>query len=368
MSLLIPAACALLGILFAAQQYLLRGQGQWLGPITWKQAFLDQLSYWFLWAMLSLLILFFSRRFPVERPHRNRNLAIHLSTSFIIALLHLMLYIATSSWLLEKGSFLSISTGSVKSQLLMLISLLPGMIIYGIILVFNLASLYYKQYREAIISSLELKSHLTQSQLQFLKMQIHPHFLFNTLHSISALIVKNENRVAVRMISRLSDLLRLALENEETQLVPLKQELNFLERYLEIEQIRFQDRLTVSMDIDQETIDAQVPNLILQPLVENAIRHGIAPYSWAGKINISARRKDKTLWLQVSDDGPGISEKALNSFNAGIGIRNTKARLERLYGAAYNFDLRNNEQGGATVILRIPYCLVDEKVKSLEAI
>jgi LytS/YehU family sensor histidine kinase len=156
-----------------------------------------------------------------------------------------------------------------------------------------LAFTYYRKYREGELRAVELQAQLAQAQLQALKMQLHPHFLFNTLNAIAALVRKNENKAATDMLAGLSDLLRLALENVGAQEVSLQRELEFLERYLEIEKIRFADRLQVKMHIAPETLEARVPNLILQPLVENAIRHGIAPRSASGLIEICAERYDE---------------------------------------------------------------------------
>ena len=150
-------------------------------------------------------------------------------------------------------------------------------------------------------------------------MQLHPHFLFNTLNAISELIYRNPES-AERMISDLSDLLRMSFENLEVQEIPLKQELEFLEKYLEIELTRFHDRLKVDMQISPDTLDASVPNMILQPLVENAIKHGIGPRSEGGKINIEAVRHNGHLELTVSDDGLGVPFRYVENLSEGVGL------------------------------------------------
>jgi LytS/YehU family sensor histidine kinase len=182
-------------------------------------------------------------------------------------------------------------------------------------------------------------------------MQLNPHFLFNCLHSISSLMHQDVEG-ADRMITQLADLLRAALANSDTQEVPLRQELDFLRRYLEIEQTRFGDRLAVTMEIAPETLDARVPNLILQPLVENAIRHGIEPHARAGRIELRARRLDGSLALEVQDSGAGLRGAAAIE---GVGLSNTRARLRELYGAAHQFDLQDGADGGLRVRLRIPF-------------
>ena len=186
-------------------------------------------------------------------------------------------------------------------------------------------------------------------------MQLHPHFLFNTLHSISALIRRDPD-AADKMIARLGDFLRLTLENSGAQEVSLQKELEFLKCYLEIERVRFQDRLTTRLDIEPRALDAAVPNLILQPIVENAIRHGVAPRSAPGHVEISAKRGERALRIQVRDNGPGLSAITApdDAFREGLGLTNTRARLARLYGAAHRFELEDAPGGGLLVTLEIP--------------
>ena len=199
-------------------------------------------------------------------------------------------------------------------------------------------------------------------------MQLYPHFLFNTLHAISVLMDDDVKGVR-RMIARLSELLRLTLESVGQQEVSLRQELDALERYLEIEQIRFQDRLTVRLAIAPETLDACVPNLVLQPIVENAIRHGIAPRSSAGRIEIRAERRDGMIELQVIDDGPGLrlcDEEGAEELKEGIGLANTRARLLRLYGDEHRIEIKDADGGGLAVKLSIPFRQVDGEGAALE--
>jgi LytS/YehU family sensor histidine kinase len=211
---------------------------------------------------------------------------------------------------------------------------------------------YYRESRTREKRAAQLETKLVEAQLKTLQGQLHPHFLFNTLHAISALIHRDADD-ADRMISRLSDLLRLTLEHEGTQEVSLKEELEFLQKYLEIEQIRFQDRLTVKFSVQPEVLDARVPTLILQPVVENAIRHGIGPLTGGGLVEVSARADGPMLWMQVRDTGAGLSEDALTALQKGIGLSNTRARLECLYGSRQRFEF-SNAQGGLTVRIVIP--------------
>jgi two-component system, LytTR family, sensor kinase len=192
-------------------------------------------------------------------------------------------------------------------------------------------------------------------------MQLHPHFLFNTLHSISSLLSR-DTEAARRMIARLGDFLRLTLENSGAQEVLLRDELDFLRCYLDIEGIRFYDRLTVRMEIEPQTLGSRVPNLILQPIVENAIRHGIAARSTQGVIEIRARRVGERLSLEVKDNGPGLPLEVGSSRigRGGIGLANTQNRLRQLYGGDSSFELSNDARGGLLVTLEIPFRREDE--------
>src|SRR5262249_14501171 len=211
---------------------------------------------------------------------------------------------------------------------------------------------YYRQLRQRELLSSQLEAKLAQTQLQVLKMQLHPHFLFNTLNAISALI-HSDVELADRMIARLGDLLRTTLENANQQEVPLRQELDFIQPYLEIEKARLGPRLTVDIQIDPEILDAKVPNLILQPLIENAIRHGIGPRTAPGRIEIHAGRDNGFLRLAVKDTGPGL--QAPPGALRGIGLANTRARLEHLYGANQQLQLTNVPGGGLQVSLTFPF-------------
>jgi len=202
------------------------------------------------------------------------------------------------------------------------------------------------------VRALELEKRLAQAKLQALQMQLNPHFLFNTLHSISSLMHKDVE-AADTMITRLGDLLRAALAGAETQEVPLREELTLLELYLAVEQVRFGSRLSVKIDVAPDALEAQVPNLILQPLVENAIRHGIEPRARPGRIELRARRENGALTVVVSDDGAGLIGNA--QIKEGIGLSNTRARLRELYGANHRFELLRSEQGGVRVEINLPF-------------
>jgi LytS/YehU family sensor histidine kinase len=221
--------------------------------------------------------------------------------------------------------------------------------------------LYYRRYREREQAAEQLARGLTEARLQALKMQRQPHFLFNTLNAISALIPPDA-KPARRMLARLGDLLRTTLEHEETQEVTLREELTFLEPYLEIEQARLEDRLTVVMKIAPETLDARVPHLILQPVVENAIRHGIAARIEPGTVEISSSRgpDGRFLQLEIRDDGRGVNRDAEVRTRRGVGLMNIRSRLEQLYGAEHRFKLENQAGGGVLVQITLPFRPVEK--------
>ncbi len=200
-------------------------------------------------------------------------------------------------------------------------------------------------YRPALKAS-QLESRLTRAKLQALQMQLHPHFLFNALNSISVLVHRDPD-TADRMISRLSDLLRLTLSSDGRQTVPLRQELEILDKYMEIELVRFQNRLRIEKDIAPDVLGAIVPSLALQPLVENSIKHGIAKSSTAGWIGISAWREGDYLTLEVSDDGPGVMGSTRELLGRGVGLTNAKERLQQLYGDDQLFEIESRSELGA---------------------
>jgi len=224
---------------------------------------------------------------------------------------------------------------------------------------------YHRRYREREAQAAELATRLAQAQLQALRMQLNPHFLFNTLNTISSLMLRDVNS-ANRMIVRLGELLRLTLEISNDQEVPLQQELEFLRRYVEIEQIRFGDLLQVKMDIEPALLDAIVPNLILQPLVENAIRHAIEPQRTGGQIELRCVRSNGSLLLQVSDNGHGSmgtdSDEVSKQTRERIGLNNTRQRLQKLYGDRQSFELVENLSGGMTANIIIPCRLANASV------
>lgn len=307
----------------------------------------------YVWFLLTPIILGFDRRFRLERRKLARSIPAHILFGFGVALFQQSIDALVLPRLGYPPGIVFHSYFSTYKTFL-LINFHLALFFYWAILGVSYAITYYQRFRERELRASQLETRLAQARLQVLKMQLHPHFLFNTLNAISELVFKDPES-AEQMITNLSDLLRLSLENVGVQEVPLKQELDFLHKYVEIEQTRFHDRLHLKMAIAPETLDASVPNMILQPLVENAIRHGIGMRSIGGNIEIGAERENGMLHLFVRDDGRGLLNGEPQGLREGVGIANTRARLAHLYGATHRFDLSNSSEGGLIVEMSIPF-------------
>jgi two-component system, LytTR family, sensor kinase len=329
------------------------------------KSFVDLLSkeivWWSPWIPLVPLIIRTAQRFPVEKNKWLRSLLIHAAFCLIFSLVHLTLYV-TFCWILGGQVWLNIAEKNTGGYFPVLWQLLTSptmvnfrlrLLIYTIIVLISLTIDYYTRFQKRELDLSRLEKQLADAQLQALKMQLHPHFLFNTLNSVSALMYKDV-QAAEAMILKLTNFLHMTLESSSSQEVTLKKELDFLNYYLEIEQIRFQDRLDVKMKIDPTTLDARVPNLIMQPIVENAIRHGIATRASQGHIEIRASRQNGVIQLQVQDNGPGL-EADNGEIREGVGLSNTRLRLQQIYGDTYRFDLMNAPEGGVVATVELPY-------------
>jgi len=238
-------------------------------------------------------------------------------------------------------------------------SLGADLLVYGAVVGVCYAIDYYRKFREREYIATQLEAQLVQAQLDSLRMQLHPHFLFNTLNGIVGLVRDNKNEAAVNMLVGLSDLLRHALQHSDRQEVELREELSFIKIYLNIQQMRFSDRLQIDFDVEPATTKLMVPNLILQPLVENALRHGIGQRTDAGSIQIRAMRQGESLVLTVSDNGGGLPGDWQLKTSSGIGLVNTAARLQQLYGENHRFDIHNRDESGVEVEIVVPARIAD---------
>lgn len=338
----------LIGLSFAFQFYISSAKAGL--DVSWKQAVSYALGDWYVFALLSIPVIWLAGRFQFESSERAKSLVVHLPCSVIFSLAYMVL----RAWI---GTWQSEASFAEAFQPLLVKTWHFNLLIYWVIVTVSFAFDYYGKFRERELRTAELEKSLAQAKLQALQMQLNPHFLFNSLHSISSLM-HQDVEAADRMIVRLSDLLRAALDNSDTQEVTLDKELEFLKRYLEIEQIRFGKRLTVQMDIAPDTLDAQVPNLILQPLVENAIRHGIEPHAKPGRIELRSKRDGNVLTLEVCDNGAGMPPNQAVVEN--VGLSNTRARLEALHADAHKLELLTAPGSGVLVRMTIPFRLANK--------
>jgi len=339
----------LIGLIFAAQLYLyLHSFGR---SVTWGQTLNWNLGSWYLWALLSPAIFWLSRRIQRTRTSWPRAMIAHLGFGVLVASVHIVAY-ATWTWLVAP---LGIGPpgwiGTV--QYLFTTGFSWDLFCYGAIAAAFFAIDNARRYREGQMHASRLETLLAQAQLDALRMQLHPHFLFNTLNAITALI-REDPHGAEEMVTRLSELLRLALEKSDVQQIPLRDELDFVQKYLQIQRVRFGDRLDVSLDVAPETLGVTVPTFILQPVIENAVRYGLSSEEKRCQVRVSAEIVDQLLLIEVHDSGPGLGADAHEPVREGVGISNTKARLHQVYGDRARFELRNVSPTGCVVSIQIP--------------
>lgn len=315
----------------------------------WQFILKIHLIYCWIWAFLTPSVLWLGDRFPIEPGRKFSNLTIHFAASILFVSVHICLYAV--SFVLSPQAKVPEFPQRIKD--LLISDFAFCFFTYWILLCILFATKYYRAYRERALKAAQLSESLARTELQVLKMQLQPHFLFNTLNTISEL-VHEDTEAADKMITQLSGLLRGVLENEGTQKVTLQEELEFLNKYLDIEQIRYANRLVVQLNLSPNTLGALFPSMCLQPLVENAIRHSIAPRPEGGRITISSKSEADSLCLVVADDGPPISMDLSPNFDGGIGLSNTQKRLRALYGSDHDLKIRVDENSGFQVAIRIP--------------
>ena len=312
------------------------------------------LVYWYIPALLAPLIMAFALRHPFDRIRWPRQLALHLAGALAYSVVHTTIMMTVRSLLLIGQPLPPDYPGFRNYTLLAYLTQLDWLLMTYLFLIGLAWALAYRhESEERALNTSQLETRLVEAQLQALQRQLHPHFLFNTLNTVSGLI-RTDPDGADKMIDRLGDLLRMTLHKSGIQEVSLKEELDVLGKYVEIERTRFGNRLTIDMQVQPETLDAQVPSLVLQPLVENAIRHGIAPNARPGRIAVSAERENDELVLQVLDNGDGLPPERLMALNRGVGLDNTRARLSHLYPDHFEFSFSNLDRGFC-VTIRIPF-------------
>ena len=328
-------------------------------PTPWWHYLISWLIGSSLLALLTPTVFWLARRFAFER----RNWPVRLLQHLLLGIAFTLIQLGVEGILLWGiGVFPAYMKTPVAAIIfLLIIGFHQTFLTYWTLLGLQYAWQYYRRYQEREKEALrlelrasELQSQLTQAQLGALKMQLQPHFLFNTLNAITVLVRQRKSLEAEHTIAQFSDLLRLLLEDVDSQEIPLRRELTYLKLYLSIEQVRFHDRLRVEIVTDPTTLDANVPHMILQPIVENAIRHGIGRSSSAGHILIQASQEENGLQIVVKDDGPGLPTGFIGRGH-GIGLTNTRARLQQLYGEAAHLELASGEKAGTIATILLPY-------------
>lgn len=326
-------------------------------PIPWSRLGSESLA-WMLWLALVPFVVLAARKFPVDRRNWPRRIALHLGIGTAVACAYALLILGKNLAIMAFGA------GFWTPQPLSLLpSLLFGglqiyLLLYGSTVAAVVALDGHRRLRDRERAAAQLEADLSKAQLQVLKMQLEPHFLFNALNAISAQVHRDPD-AAERMIALLSDFLRMSLTRAARDEVTLAEELSFLGRYLDIQKVRFGDRLTVEVDAPPEVLDAWVPSLILQPIIENSIRHGVGSRSAPLALSIRAQRlASGRLEIVVEDDGPGLP---LGEIQEGVGLSNTRGRLTHLFGADHGFEISNRAPSGVRVRIEIPPARVDPR-------
>lgn len=374
---LIFGVWTILGLIATSQLYYERAvRGR---PLSFVKALIWQMSALYVVALATPVVLWLARRYPVERRNWARRLACHLLASFVFSTVVTFFHIIIDT--INTSGIEMVTLAVVNRNLPVIFDRV--VFVYWTILLLSHTYDYYTRYQSGLLKAAELRAQLARAELHALKMQLNPHFLFNTLNAISELIHKDPD-AADETITLLSDMLRSTLDKTGVEEVTLKQELEFLERYFAIERTRMGNRLRIEMQVAPDVLDAQVPNMLLQPLVENAVRHGLAPCAAGGIVRIEAARADGSLQLRITDTGRGLSyetstgEKNFGNGNAiadvsqsgaseagasetcaskkiGVGLSNTRARLAHLYGSSSRFDMRPALPHGLSVCIEIPF-------------
>jgi two-component system LytT family sensor kinase len=354
------AATGLVGLFDSGQFYVFQELGG--KPITWHKLALNYLPFWWTAALLMPAVAWFARRLAFPAGRRVRITMIHIATAIVYAHIHIgatqLAYFGIQGQLPQGAVFVQ----SVAKRLTRVVEL--ELMIYAIAVAAVLLVEANRSYREKerasaqlAVEKANLQASLADARLDALRMQLQPHFLFNALHAISTLIMRGDNPGAHRMLLALSDFLRMTLDSGNRQVVPLDVELEFLAAYLQIQRERFGDRLQVSLDIDPEARNAVLPALVLQPLVENSVRHGAGKVDGVGTININATARDGRLLIEIADNGPGLATELPAE---GVGLGNIRARLQQLYPDDHAFQLADGPQCGTVATLSLPLRSQDE--------
>jgi len=347
-----------LGLFSALQAYRLTlvnmSPGEALDASFAGKLIVLNLALWYIAAAMMPAVVRVARQFPLDAAgHRLRALGVHFVSALAFAVLHFAGLTGVRFLLWTDAGKWPDASWSQFLQRKLFDQLDWSLMVYAVIVGASHAIAYYHESQQRKVAAAQLEMRLVEARLKTLEAELHPHFLFNTLHAISTLVHRDPES-ADRMISRLSDLLRITFDRSGEAKVSLKDEIDFLQKYLDIEQTRFQDRLTVKVSVEPDALDGEVPRMILQPIVENAIKHGIAGRNCGDRVQITAGRHNDRLWMQVRDNGGGLQVRTLMALRTGVGLSNTRARLDCLYGRHYRLEF-TDRHGGLSVLIEIPF-------------
>jgi sensor histidine kinase YesM len=346
----VVAGWAFLGFVLTLELYFNNRAG-WKsgGEVDFVDLAIPQFGRALMWALMAPLILMLRARVPLGAGRWIGGIGFHFAMSFVVmATYYLGRMLAYGMfWGEPFREFWPVALNGFYGRNII------DMAYYWAVLAFGYSLEIYRRYKNEELRSAQLEARLVETELKALREQLRPHFLFNTMNTISVLVREGKNDEAVNLIARLSSLLRMSLDHTRLHEVTLRQEMEFLELYLDIQRARFSDRLQVEVVIEPDAMNARIPNLILQPLVENAILHGVAPKSGPGRVTVSGRVAAGQLHLEVSDDGPGLGAGLMRA-KEGIGLSNTRERLAKIYGAQGHLSLRSEAGHGVSVQIILP--------------
>lgn len=321
-------------------------------PASWGHVLVGNMPWWYAWAVLTPVIFWLAAAWRLDRKGWKRSLMVHFAAALAVSFAHLAAVGVLFYYTQSRGG------GFVRSTQHQIRLFVDGYLAVDVLTYFAVVGAYYaidfaRRFRERDVTTARLEARMHEARLAALRAELNPHFLFNALNAVAALVRRREHDAAVGALARLGELLRRTLDRQATHESSLEDELAFVRRYLEIERLRFPDRLAVHEEVDPAVLDAMVPTLILQPLVENAVRHGIARSPGAGRITVQAQRVADDLQLVVRDTGGGFGPNGRRG--EGVGLANTRARLSQLYGGRGTLVTRSLSEGGAEVIVTLPY-------------
>jgi sensor histidine kinase YesM len=323
------------------------------GTVSFLDSAIPQFGRAAMWALMAPLILRLRERMPLNRGRWFAGIGFHFAMSFVVMatyylgrmLAYRMFWSETEAEM--EGGFWAMALRTFYGHNII------DMAYYWAVLAFGFGAEIYHRYKNEELKAAQLEARLVETELKALREQLRPHFLFNTLNTIAVLVREQRNDDAVTLIARLSSLLRMSLDNTRVQEVTVRQEMDFLARYIEIQKVRFSDRLSVDVAIEPAAMEARIPNLLLQPIVENAILHGVAPKPGPGRVEVRGRVEDGQLLLEVRDDGPGLGDGGHRA-KEGVGLSNTRERLAKIYGAHGQLSLRSEPGHGVAVQIILP--------------